>query len=134
MAITNLTDDLKEAMLGRLDPTRTIVDTGLIKVILLKRNAAGTDDEEYTASGIYGGFEDITWLSNGDTGYEEGTLKQDTSLVFNVEDGTYIEGYRIYYTDDGDTTSAVGIYQDTSTYIFDEDGTFTISNIEITLG
>jgi len=127
MAITNLTDDLKEAMLGRLDPTRTIVDTGLEKVILLDR-----DELEYDPGGIYGGFKDITWLSSGDTGYEEGTLKQDADLIFDVEANIRISGYKIYHNDG--TTSTVGITQLTSEYVFDEDGTFTISNIEITLG
>jgi hypothetical protein len=125
MAITN---EMKQRMLERLDTTKVTIGVGLISVILLKRNAAGTDDEQYIAGGGYGGVEAIAWNAT-----VTDTLEQDTAITFNVEQGVYIEGYEILF-DDSVNNDIIGALVDTDTYIFDEDGTFTITNINITVG
>ncbi len=124
MAITN---EMKQRMLERLDMTKTTVDVGLASVTLMKRNAAGTDDIAYNADGTYGGVEAITWKAT-----VTDTLEQDAAITFNVEKGVYIEGYRLNF--DSYTDITTGALVDTDTYIFDEDGTFTITNINITVG
>lgn len=124
MAITN---EMKKRMLERLDPTKATVGVGLVSVILLKRNAAGTDNEVYEADGIYGGVESIYWKST-----VTDTLEQDTAITFNVKKGVYIEGYQLVFDDSVEFVGSGGSI-DTNTYIFDEDGTFTITNINITL-
>ncbi|MDA3806742.1 MAG: hypothetical protein PF440_02420 [Thiomicrorhabdus sp.] len=125
MAITN---EMKQRMLERLDTTKVTIGVGLISVILLKRNAAGIDDEQYIAGGGYGGVEAIAWNAT-----VTDTLEQDTAITFNVEQGVYIEGYEILF-DDSVNNDIIGALVDTDTYIFDEDGTFTITNINITVG
>ena len=125
--MATISDAVKEAMLERLDPVKTPVDIGLAQVILLKRNAAGTDDEIYETDGIYGGPKTIVWITT-----ITDTLEQDAELTFNVEDGVHIEGYQFNFRA-GETYSNGGL-NDTDTYVFDEDGTFTIANINITVG
>jgi len=127
MAITNLSNTLKERMLSRLDPTKTTVNVGLVGIILLKRNSAGTDAEEYVASGSYGGYKSMDWNST----ISNGVLAQTGQLVFEIESGVFIEGYRIVF--DNSVDQVPGIDVDTDTYVYDADGTFTINNVEITL-
>lgn len=124
MAITN---EMKKRMLERLDPTKPTLNVGIVSIILLKRNSAGTDVEIYTENGIYGGTKSISWKST-----VTDTLEQDTAITFNVEQGVYIEGYQLVFDDNASFVGDGGII-DTDTYIFDENGTFTLSNIKITL-
>lgn len=127
MALTNMTNEAKERMLARLDPTKATVNVGLVGIILLKRNAAGTDAEEYSASGSYGGYKSMSW----DSTITDGNLVQSGQLVFEVEQGVFIEGYRIVF--DNSVTQVPGIDKDTDTYIYDEDGTFTLNNVTLSL-
>ena len=128
MPITEVTNELKERMLERLDPTKTTVDIGLAQVFLLKRNSAGDDTEKYNADGIYGGGKTIAWESI----ITSGILKQDGSVHFYVEQGVHIEGYELIFRV-GEVYNRGGLI-DTETFYFEEDGTFTISNIQITVG
>ena len=125
MAIEN---EAKKRLLERLDPTKEALNVGFVSVILLKRNAAGTGDEPYSADGSYGGTKSITWNST-----VTDTLEQSDSVIFDVEQGIRITGYQIVF-DDNVSILEAGAEVVTNEYIFDEDGTFTISDIAITVG